>query len=101
MTTIFNADAASLSDEELLASVTALAGVERRATAALVAALVELDRRKLFLGLGYPSLFTYCTQVLHLSEHAAYNRIEAARAAGRFPLVLERLMILRGEQRPE
>jgi hypothetical protein len=29
--------------------------------------------------------------VLHLSEHAAYNRIEAARAARRFPLILERL----------
>jgi 5-methylcytosine-specific restriction endonuclease McrA len=29
--------------------------------------------------------------VLHQSEHAAYNRIEAARAARRFPLILERL----------
>ena len=33
-------------------------------------------------------MFTYCTQVLHLAEHAAYNRIEAARAARRFPLIL-------------
>jgi hypothetical protein len=24
-------------------------------------------------------LFAYCTQILHLSEHAAYLRIEAAR----------------------
>ena len=30
-------------------------------------------------------------QVLHLSEHAAYGRIEAARAARRFPIVLELL----------
>ncbi len=28
---------------------------------------------------------------LHLSEHAAYGRIEAARAARRFPVILERL----------
>jgi hypothetical protein len=35
---------------------------------------------------------TYCTQVLHLSEHAAYGRIEAARAARRFPLILELLL---------
>src|SRR5207253_9906170 len=35
------------------------------------------------------SLFTYCTQALHLSEHAAYNRIETARAARRCPIILE------------
>jgi hypothetical protein len=29
--------------------------------------------------------------VLHLSEHAAYGRIEAARAIRRFPIILERL----------
>jgi hypothetical protein len=42
-----------------------------------------------YLGEGCSSLFTYCTQVLHLSEHAAYNRIETARAARRFPMILE------------
>jgi hypothetical protein len=31
-------------------------------------------------------------QVLHLSEHAAYGRIEAARAARRFPEILTRLV---------
>ena len=54
-------------------------GRERRATAALVASLAELDERRLYLGEGYSSLFTYCTQCLRLSEHAAYSRIEAAR----------------------
>ena len=52
---------------------------------------MELDSRRLYLGEGCSSLFTYCTQVLHLSEHAAYGRIEAARAARRFPILLERL----------
>ena len=33
----------------------------------------------------------YCTRCLHLSEHAAYGRIEAARAARKFPVVLELL----------
>ena len=33
----------------------------------------------------------YAAQVLHLSEHAAYGRIEAPRAAGRFPVLLELL----------
>ena len=57
----------------------------------LIASLAELDSRRLYLGAGCSSLFTSCTQVLHLSEHAAYGRIEAARAARRFPLILDLL----------
>ncbi len=49
------------------------------------------DVRRLYLGEGYSSLFTYCTQALHLAEGAAYNRIEAARAARRFPAILTAL----------
>ena len=79
---------ATLSDAELIDRVSELARQERRATWLLVAALAELDRRKLYLPEGYASLFAYCTRALHLSEHAAYNRIEAARASARFPAVL-------------
>src|SRR5690606_17450307 len=81
----------ALSDQDLLATVRRLARDERRATAALIASLAELDARRLFLGEGCSSLFTYCTRVLRLSEHAAYGRIEAARAARKFPIVLDRL----------
>jgi hypothetical protein len=62
---------------------------ERQATAHVMAALMELDARRLYLGQGCSSLFTYCTQVLHFSEHAAYGRIEAARAARRFRVILD------------
>jgi hypothetical protein len=82
---------AELTNQELLEDIKRLAAREREATAALIGALIELDTRKLYLGEGCSSLFTYCTQVLHLSEHAAYGRIEAARTARRFPLVLELL----------
>ncbi len=82
----------SLSDHALLAETVGAASNERRATAQLVALLSEVDARRLYLGQGCSSLVTYCTQVLHLSEHAAYGRIEAARAGRRFPLVLERLV---------
>ena len=82
---------AHLSDEELLATVKRLATTECRATAALVRSLMELDVRRLYLGEGYSSLFTYCTQALHLAEGAAYNRIEAARASRRFPAILTAL----------
>src|SRR5215211_7431390 len=81
----------TLSDAELLLAVRRLAANEREATAHLIAALAELDARRLYLAQGCSSLFTYCTQVLHLSEHAAYGRIEAARAVRKFPVVLELL----------
>jgi hypothetical protein len=77
-----------LSDDELLAEVTRLAASERTATVRLIAALAEVDARRLYLGQGCSSLFVYCTRMLHLSEHAAYGRIEGARAARRWPSVL-------------
>src|SRR3972149_4284495 len=82
---------ADLSDQDLLARTMHLAADERRATALLIAHLAELDARRPSLAEGSSSLFTYCTQVLRLSEHAAYGRIAAARAARRFPLLLEML----------
>jgi len=82
---------ADLSDQDLLARTLQLAADERQATALLIAHLAELDARHLYLAEGYSSLFTYCTEVLRLSEHAAYGRIAAARAARRFPLLLEML----------
>jgi len=81
----------SLSDSDLVVHVKQLAQRERQAIADLVAALAEFDERRLYLGAGCSSLFTYCTQVLHLSEHAAYRRIEAARAARQFPVILDRI----------
>ncbi len=77
-----------LSDAALLAEAVRVAGAERRATAGLVALLAEVDARKLYLGEGYPSLFAWCTAVLHLSEPAAYSRIAAARAARRYPIIV-------------
>ena len=83
--------AAGLSDAELLRRVVLLAGKEREATVELVGHLAELDARKLHLACGYGSLFAYCTGALRLAEHAAYNRIEAARLSRRFPAILDLL----------
>ena len=83
---------ASLSDDARLARVGLLVERERHATADLIAALGEVDARRLYLGVGCSSLFAYCTDVLHLSEHAAYDRIAAARCGRRFPQVVERLV---------
>ena len=83
--------AAGLSDAELLRRVVLLAGREREATVELVGHLAELDARKLHIAEGYGSLFTYCTGALRLAEHAAYNRMEAARLSRRFPAILDLL----------
>ena len=80
-----------LSDAALLSEVERAATREQQATARLIALLTEVDLRKLYAGQGYSSLFTYFMQRLHLSEHAAYLRIEAARAARRFPVIVEKL----------
>ena len=82
---------AALSDDELVERVKDLAACERRASVALIRSLVEFDARRLYLREGCSSLFTYCTHVLHLSEGSAYNRIETARAARRYPEVLDAL----------
>lgn len=75
----------------LLERVRDAVGRERAATAHLVALISELDAPRLYLGEGYSSLFSYCTQALHYSGHAVYNRIETARASRRFPPILELL----------
>lgn len=80
-----------LPDRALLNKAAELAHHERLATTELIAALAAIDDRKLYLGEGFSSMFAYCTSVLQLSEHAAYDRIEAARLGRQFPLVLERL----------
>ena len=65
-----NNSTAVLSDRELLDATARAADCERQSTAELISLLAELDTRKLYLGAGYSSLFTYVTLALHLSEPA-------------------------------
>lgn len=81
----------ALTDDELVARIASLNARERQATAALVAHLVELEARNLHRAQGFRSLYGYCRHVLHLSEHESYARMEAARVARRFPVVLAML----------
>lgn len=81
-------DLSGLPDADVVAEVSRRAARERHATADLIRALIEFDRRRLYLAEGYSSLFAYCTSVLHYSEHGAFNRIEVARAAAKWPQLL-------------
>jgi hypothetical protein len=84
--------ASDLSDQDLLARIASLASREREASVELVAHLAVLDTRPaLYAAHSYGSLFGYCTKVLRLSEDAACNRIEAARACRSFPVILDHL----------
>jgi hypothetical protein len=86
------AAAVALSDRDLLARIGVIAGREREATAELVAHLAALEMRpSAYAAQGYGSLFDYCTGALRLSEDAACNRIDAARACTRFPVILDLL----------
>jgi hypothetical protein len=80
-----------LSDDELIAEMDRLARCERRDLASLIAHIGEFDDRKLYLKLGYSSTYTYCRAVLKLSQDEAYRRIEVARHARNYPLILEKL----------
>jgi len=83
-----NTNPSRLSDRDLEAEVASLAQGERDSTAALIGHLAELYGRRLHERAGFASLFTYCTRVLLLSEHEAYDRMKAAKVARRYPVVL-------------
>src|SRR5207302_10737098 len=80
-----------LDDEILLARLRELVDRDHALTAELLVHLGEVDGRRLYLGKACSSMFVYCTQVLGFSEGVAYVRIEVARAARKYPLVLERI----------
>jgi hypothetical protein len=80
-----------LSNQELMAALPLLARHESHAIAELVAHLAEVDARRLYREQAFPSMHQYCVDALHLCEGAAYKRITAARAARRFPTILEML----------
>ncbi len=84
-----------LSDSKLLSGIQALNDRERKIRLTVLFYLREIDKRRLYLPLGYNSLFEFCTRHLGYSRSSAYRRIEAARCIGRFPEAA--VMLLTGE----
>jgi len=89
VTSVCTYDVAHLSDSILLRDLATLVSRDRATTAQLLAHLAEFDARKLYLPAAYPSMYAYCVGELRMSEDAAAKRIQAARAARRFPTILE------------
>lgn len=84
-------EVASLSSSDLLENTRELVGRSRRLEAVLLVHLGEIDERKLYLELGFPSMFAFCVAEYGFSEEAAYNRILVARAGRRLPAAVEAL----------
>jgi len=80
-----------LSDDALLRALGTLVSRDRAITAGLLAHIAEADARRLYAPAGYPSMHAYCVGALRLSEDSASKRIQAARAARRFPVLFEAL----------
>jgi hypothetical protein len=81
----------SIPDDELLRRLSALLHDSRRVEADLVAQIGEVDERRLYAREASPSMFAWCTEILHLSEAEAYMRIAVARASREHPMLLDML----------
>lgn len=78
-------------DDDLIRRLGELVSSSRRVEADLVAHVGEVEARRLYAREAMPSMFSYCTTRLHLSEAEAYLRINVARAARRHAVLLEML----------
>src|SRR5450432_846238 len=72
-------------NDELLAALTMLVRRENDLMSDLLAHLAELDERRLYLDLGFTSLFAYCTEALGFCRSSAGRRIAVARVCRKFP----------------
>ncbi len=82
---------ADLTSDALTARLQELRGAERLTLVDLLWHLGEMDRRRSFLELGFPSLFAYCTDALGYPKASAFRRTTSARLLQRFPVAGEYL----------
>jgi len=64
-------------NQELVKYVETLVKVERRISVKILRHLIEIEKRRIHLDMGYASLFVFLTKHLKYSEGSAYRRIEA------------------------
>ncbi|MBS1983416.1 MAG: hypothetical protein JST16_04520, partial [Bdellovibrionales bacterium] len=81
----------ALKDSELLSTTKELVQKERAVTMDVLWHLQEIERRKLFADLKYPSLFEYAVHELGYSEAAAGRRIQAMRLMTELPEVAPKI----------
>ncbi|OYZ17684.1 MAG: hypothetical protein B7Y39_14765 [Bdellovibrio sp. 28-41-41] len=77
-----------LTDQNLDKNLKELVSGEREILAEIILHIIEVDYRKLYLKLGYASLFEYLTQHIGYANGSAQRRIDAARLAMVVPKVV-------------
>jgi len=81
----FRVELQSINNKKLLEGITTLDRRERKLKVIILLYLREVDRRSLYLELGYSSMFDFCTERLRYTRSSACRRIAAARCIGRYP----------------
>ncbi|HEY8272265.1 MAG TPA: hypothetical protein VIG33_15345 [Pseudobdellovibrionaceae bacterium] len=71
-------DLSKVSNQEILFRLERLSRTERKITHLVLSHINEVEVRKLYLDLGFTSLYRYLTQHLYYGEKAAYDRMQAA-----------------------
>lgn len=72
-------------DESLLSDLSNLVKRERKILSDIISHLEEVNKRKLYVELGYRSLLKYCVGELKYSESAAYRRIKTLKLIKAIP----------------
>ena len=78
-------------DHDLLTEIREKSKAEQKLTLYVVELIKEVSRRKLFLSLGFGSLFDFVTKDLGFEPASAMRRIQAARLVSEIPEVQEKL----------
>ena len=81
----------ALSDDRLLERTKELSGIEHHLEVVVIDHLREIQKRRLYLRLGFSSLFDYAVRELGYSDAAAWRRIKAMRLCADVEGVRERL----------
>lgn len=74
-----------MTDQQLIASTDTLVSEERRITLEVLRHLREIEVRRLFVDLGFDSMYKYCIQRLKYSEGEAQRRLSSARLLRELP----------------
>lgn len=80
-----------LTDNELNLTIKNLASEERKLTKDILLHIAEVDKRRLYLRMAYPSLYEYLTKEIGYSEGSAQRRIDAARLISKLPEVTNKI----------
>lgn len=79
------------SKDQLLLGMRTLVASERKITRDVLLHINEVQRRRLYADLGFPTLFEWLTKDIGYSAPAAYRRLQAARILKRIPTISEKI----------